>query len=468
MVNRENFYAIILCGGSGTRLWPLSRAQMPKHLLKFNDKFTLFQKTLLRTLKLISDSHISIVTNDNHFFEVNSQLDEICPKSSVKIICEPSPQNTLPAISLAMREVFKNDPSAIVSVFASDHAITNENIFLRACKDARSLAEEGFMVLLGAKPDEPATGYGYIKSGKLIPHNRNITSFEVDAFKEKPNKLIAEQYLKDGYLWNTGTFIFRADFFMKQLFSYQPEIYRLITSDMPKEKMYEFMPSLSIDYGLIESIKKIAVLPVDAGWGDLGNWESIYKNSSKDESGNFTTGKVIALDSKNNLLWSDSGILATAGVDNLIIVKTADATLVCDRKNTEDVKSIVKLMKDSFPGIAETHLTVKRPWGSYTVLEKGERFKVKRILVEPGQKLSLQKHKYRAEHWVVVSGEAEVICENSRVILIENQSTYIGQGQLHQLINPSLNNKLELIEIQSGSYLEEDDIERFDDKYGRI
>lgn len=467
MVHR---YAIILCGGAGTRLWPLSRSLKPKQLLPLNGEATLLQQTAIRVCKKTTPANLFTVTHENHRFEVKGQLAELYPDALTNVIAEPVAKNTLPAIAIAVKRIHAQDPSAIIGVFASDHAIDNEAAFIQAWDSAEVAAEAGFLTLLGILPTEPSTGYGYIKPKQHLALDKtSLPVFEVEAFVEKPDRYVAEGYVQQGYLWNSGMFVFRADTFMQMLARYQPEISAqiLALTDDNIHANYHDLPSISMDYGLAEKANKVAVVPVDMAWSDLGSWESIYQRHEKNDDSNVVRGNVVVSDTKNSLLWAEAGVISTLGVDNLVVVQTADVTMICDRSRTEDVKIIVNQVLARYPSMAETHLTVQRPWGSYTVLEEGEQFKIKSILVKPQAKLSLQMHHHRSEHWVVVSGVATVT-NGSQVLEVQtNQSTYIPAGHKHRLENRT-NDDVVLIEVQTGSRVDESDIVRFEDVYGRI
>jgi len=465
-----NRYAVILCGGSGTRLWPLSRSLKPKHLLPLNGDSTLLQQTARRVCQKIPANRLITVTHESHRFEVKGQLAEILPDAVDGVMAEPIAKNTLAAIAIAVRRIHDMDPTAIIGVFASDHAIDDEKAFIAAWDAAEVAAEAGYLALLGIKPTEVAIGYGYIKPGASLHLGAaNLDIHAVNSFVEKPDRDNAERYIKEGYLWNSGMFVFRADAFMEKLARYQPDIAAVILNitDANILTQYEKLPSLSMDHGLVELCDKIAVVPVDMAWSDLGNWESIYQRHAKDANSNVTRGEVVASDSKNSLLWSENGILATLGVDNLVVIQTADATLICDRSRTEELKLVVDQVKARYPTMAATHLTVQRPWGSYCVLEEGPFFKIKRIIVTPGAKLSLQTHAGRSEHWVVVCGTATVTHGNQEIIVSTNESTYIPAGCLHRLSNNTDKN-LVVIEVQTGANLSEEDIVRHGDVYGRV
>lgn len=384
-------------------------------------------------------------------------------------MAEPIAKNTLPAIAIAVRRIHAIEPSAIVGVFASDHAIDDEEAFISAWDAAEVAAEAGYLTLLGIKPTEPATGYGYIKLGLSLGLDQaKLPIAEVTSFVEKPDRDTAEKFLEGGYLWNSGMFVFRVDIFMQLLALYQPEISELVLSLSEEniETQYQALPSISMDHGLVELAEKVAVVPVDMAWSDLGNWESIYQRHNKNADNNVIQGEVVATNTQDSLLWSQSGVLTTLGVSNLIVIQTADATLICDRNATEDVKLVVDQVKERYAVMAETHLTVQRPWGSYCVLEEGLHFKIKRIVVKPGCKLSLQSHQYRSEHWVVVSGTATVTNGSQAITVSTNESTFIPAGCKHRLGNAT-ENDLILIEVQTGALLDEADIVRYDDVYGR-
>ncbi|MFZ2406984.1 MAG: mannose-1-phosphate guanylyltransferase/mannose-6-phosphate isomerase [Methylobacter sp.] len=466
----SNSYAIILAGGSGSRLWPLSRTLRPKQLLSLNGEQSLLQQTACRLLKHVDAGCLLTVTHQDHKFEVKGQLAEIDAQLPAAVLAEPCARNTLPAITWAVWEIFKQDPEAMVGVFPSDHAIGDEQSFLSAWRSAELAAAEGYLVLLGITPSEPATGYGYIHPGEslgLMAATNPILN--VSRFVEKPDMENAKLFVESGYLWNSGMFVFRAGDFMRMVECHQPEIHRAITSMSgiaDVEASYDKLPNLSIDYGLAEKAEKVAVVPVAMDWNDLGSWESIYQHRDKDDAGNIVQGDVLSLDTQNSLLWSSNGLLATLGVRNIAVIQTADATLICDRSRTEDIKQLVAQVQQTHPHLTETHLTVHRPWGVYTVLEEGAHFKIKCIVVNPGAKLSMQMHKHRSEHWVVVSGTAKITNGTQEIQLEANQSTYIPKTHRHRLENPGTL-PLQIIEVQCGEYVGEDDIIRFDDSYDR-
>ena len=461
-------YAVILCGGSGTRLWPLSRALRPKQLLCLNGDETLLQQTARRLLQCVSASQLITVTHEDHKFEVKGQLAEISPALVSGVMAEPVARNTLPAIAWAVNEIHKRDPEAIVGVFPSDQAIGNEAAFQAAWQAAETAAAEGYLALIGITPTEPATGYGYIQPGAALEPNRSQDVKKVERFVEKPDRVAAACFVADGYLWNGGMFIIRAATFMQMLAKHQPEIHQALIgmSDENFTDTYAKMPNISMDYGLAEKVDKIAVAPADMDWSDLGNWDSIYRRHDKDAAGNITQGDVLSIDTQNSLLWSTGGLLATLGVSNVAVIQTPDATLVCDRSRTEDIKQLVGSLQHSHIDIVKTPTTVHRPWGTYTVLEESVNFKIKRIVVNPGAKLSMQMHQHRSEHWVVVSGRAKITNGEREIYLDENESTYIPKTHRHRLENQE-SVPLQIIEVQCGEYVGEDDIVRFEDTYGR-
>jgi mannose-1-phosphate guanylyltransferase len=460
--------AVIMAGGSGTRLWPLSRAAHPKQFLSLNGKGTMLQETVKRINNLDVESSITICNEDHRFF-VAEQLREIGKLGS--IILEPVGKNTAPAIALAAFHSIKEDP--LLLVLAADHVIQDNAAFEKAVSAAIPLAESGKLVTFGIVPNEPHTGYGYIKGGKACN-----PGFEVDKFVEKPSLDLAEEYVASTeYYWNSGMFLFKASRYLEELNNYRPDIYEACKnaldtteSDLDflrinKEK-FEACPSDSIDYAVMERTEDAVVVPMDAGWSDIGSWSSLWDISKKDENGNSVHGDVLLQNSNNSYIRSDEKLVAVVGIDNLVIVDTKDALMVAHRDSVQDAKIIAQQLKSQSRTEWESHREVFRPWGKYDSVDSGDGYQVKRITVKPGAKLSVQMHHHRAEHWIVVSGTAKVTNGDKTFLLSENESTYIPVGVIHALENPR-KVELELIEVQSGSYLGEDDIVRFADIYGR-
>lgn len=467
----KRVYAIVLAGGTGTRLWPLSRTLLPKQLLNLNGRETLLQQTAQRLMGQVSPEHIYTVTNENHRFEVRSQLHAIDPKLADAILVEPESRNTLPAIAWAVAQIAHQNPEALVGVFPSDHAIQDLKAFQEDFSQALQIAAQGHLVTFGIKPTGPETGYGYIKVGTPLDHSRAYT---VEAFVEKPDREKAVHYLETGkYYWNAGMFAFQAASFQENLDRLEPTISKSILKIVSDPKnthtlKEEFlgMKNISIDYGIIEKAKNVAVVPSHFEWNDLGNWESLHEHMEKDHNQNVIQGDVMAMDTHSSLLISKKGLIAAIGLKDAVVVQTDDAVLVSSRDRVQDVKNIVDQLKARGSTLTESHSTVYRPWGFYTNLEDGPGYKIKRIVVNPKQKLSLQRHKNRAEHWVVIKGVAKITNGDNEFTLKSNESTFIPQGEKHRLENPQ-ETPLIIIEVQTGSYLGEDDIERFEDVYGR-
>jgi mannose-1-phosphate guanylyltransferase len=459
--------AVVMAGGSGTRLWPLSRATHPKQFLALHENETMLQATIKRLSGLEIQSSVTIC-NEEHRFFVAEQLREIDKLGS--IILEPVGRNTAPAIALAALTSKADD---ILLVLPADHVILDEKAFTKSVIDAIPLADSGKLVTFGVIPNEPHTGYGYIKRG-----SKNIGGFAVDKFVEKPSADLAEEYLGSGeYYWNSGMFLFKAGRYLAELERFRPDIYKACRSSiLAKQPDLDFLrvdkekfglcSSESVDYAVMEMTDDAVVVPMDAGWSDIGSWSSLWNISKKDECGNTTHGDIILHNSNNSYVRADGKLVAVIGVDDLIIVSTKDALMIAHKDSVQDVKGIVEELKRNSRSEWEIHREVYRPWGKYDSIDQGERYQVKRITVKPGAKLSVQMHHHRAEHWVVVSGVAKVLNGDKTFLLSENESAYIPVGVIHSLENPGKVD-LEMIEVQSGAYLGEDDIVRFEDLYGR-
>ena len=462
--------AVIIAGGSGTRLWPLSRASRPKQFLSLYGENTMLQSTINRLNHLNIDSSITIC-NEEHRFFVAEQLREIDKLGS--IILEPTGRNTAPAIALAALSC-KADQDPMLLVLAADHIIQDEVAFTKAINRAIPLAESGNLVTFGVVAHEPNTGYGYIKKGA-----QQGDGFTVDKFVEKPSLELANKYLESGdYFWNSGMFLFKASRYLEELQKYRPDIYdacKLSMKDIVKDNdftridksAFEACPSDSIDYAVMEKTEAAVVVSIDAGWSDIGSWSSLWDISEKDKNGNAFIGDVMLHETRNSFVRTDNKLVAAVGVDDLVIVSTKDVLLVAHKDKVQDVKIIAEQLKIDSRSEWEFDREVYRPWGKYDSIDSGEGYQVKRITVKSGAKLSVQMHHYRAEHWIVVSGTAKVTNGDKTFLLEENESTYIPIGAIHALENPG-KNELELIEVQSGTYLGEDDIVRFEDIYGRV
>lgn len=466
----NNHFAVILCGGSGTRLWPISSINRPKQLLKFDSNKSLLQETILRISKKVIPENIFLIANQTHEYIIKDQLIELAFHNEIKLILEPESKNTLPAITLACSRIQQKFKNPIVSVFPSDHKISDREEFINIWSDAIKVAKKDFFTLIGITPSYPSEAYGYIEpSNKIINLNSKKSSYIVRKFTEKPKFEIAKQYMNEGFLWNAGMFIFKFEVFSSLLEKYQKDLFEKFMPSIKSQDINDVYPSLkseSIDNGLLEYAKNIAVVSGDFGWSDLGNWDSIYNFMKKNKDENVHIGEVVSLNSNNNLILNEQGVVGVSDIEGLVVINTPDATLVCRREDSESVKELVNRIKKKKNIFQETHVKVQRPWGSYTVIEQGDGYKIKRIEVNPNQRLSLQLHKKRSEHWVVVQGMAKVINGDKTITINKNESTFIPINTKHRLENPT-QEILKIIEVQSGSYLGEDDIQRFEDNYGR-
>lgn len=459
---------VIMAGGSGTRLWPLSRAKHPKQFLALNGDKTMLQQTVERLSDLPVRESI-ILCNEEHRFFVAEQLREI--DALGRIILEPMGRNTAPAVTLAALSEMENDP--LLLVLAADHVISNQAAFTDAVMKAVPLAEAGNLVTFGIVPTEAHVGYGYIEPGEAFG-----SAYRVKSFKEKPNAETAERYLSNGgFYWNSGMFLFKASRYLDELKMHRPDIFaacseafKEITADLDfvriDSDVFETCPDDSIDYAVMERTADAVVVPMDAGWSDIGSWSSLWEVSEKDELGNVVSGDVMLHDTVNSFVRADDKLVVLVGLDDVVVVSTKDATLVASKDRVQDAKVIVSNLKRDGRSEWELHREVYRPWGKYDSVDHGQRYQVKRITVKPGAKLSVQMHHHRAEHWIVVSGSARVTNGERTFLLSENESTYIPIGVIHSLENPGKLD-LEIVEVQSGSYLGEDDIVRLSDKYGR-
>jgi mannose-1-phosphate guanylyltransferase len=465
---------VVLCGGSGGRLWPLSRTAYAKQFLSLNSTATMLQETLLR-MHGVERSVPTVICNEEHRFLVAEQMRQIDVRG--QIILEPVGRNTAPAIALAaLQLVAAGQAASVMLVLAADHAIENVDAFHAAILQAHAQAEAGRLVTFGIMPTSPATGYGYIKGVKEAAVDG---AMPVSAFVEKPDLATAMEYVDSGeYFWNSGMFMFRADRYLEALASHRPDILAACENAMAgaatdmdfvrvDREAFIACPDDSIDYAVMEHTDNAVVIPMDAGWSDVGSWSALWDLKPKDSDNNVAEGDVMLEGTRNSLVLSTSRLVTTVGIENLIVVETPDAVLVADQSRVQDVKNIVARIKSEGRTEHHAHREMYRPWGKYDSIDCGERYQVKRITVNPGARLSLQMHHHRAEHWIVVRGTAEVRCGQNTLLLSENQSTYIPLGEVHQLYNPG-KVPLEMIEVQSGSYLGEDDIVRYEDDYGRV
>lgn len=466
---------VILSGGSGTRLWPVSRELNPKQFLDFFGQNSLFQKSILR-VNSDSFSKPIVVCNNEHRFTVAEEMRKISVEPN-SIILEPCGRNTAPAIAMAALAVMTNDKANdVILVMPSDHIILQEDKFIEHVKNSYQAAADGYLITFGIKPDKAETGYGYIKKSSKIDNFSEV--FAVEKFIEKPDLETAQKFLTDGnYLWNSGIFMFRASAYLEALQKYHNDIFISCINAHNKARQdldftrvgvedFEACKNISIDYAVMEKAQKVAVVPVSIGWSDVGSWQAVAESSAVDENGNSLLGDSFALKTKNSYINSRHGIVAAIGVENLVIISLKDVVLVLNKDNAQDVKKMFETLKQMKREECVNDPKVQRPWGSFEVIDISDRFKVKRITVKPGASLSLQMHNHRAEHWIVVRGTAHVTCDKDEFVLTEDKSTYIPIGKKHRLENKG-KIPLELIEVQTGEYLGEDDIVRFSDIYGR-
>ena len=458
---------VIMAGGSGSRLWPLSRTNHPKQFLSLDGGDTMLQATIARLRDLTVDNYY-VVCNEEHRFLVAEQIREVGIPAS--IILEPSGRNTAPAIALA---ALLAGESPLMLVLPADHVIKDEKSFVDTVKSAIALAKKGKLITFGVTPGEANTGYGYIKGGDQCD-----VGYVIEEFVEKPSSELAKTYVRSGdYFWNSGIFLFNAGLYLRELSRFRHDIFEICRASMEASKIdqdfvrcdktiFESCPSDSIDYAVMEHTESAVVVPLNAGWSDVGSWSSLWEVSEKNPEGNATAGDVMLHDTVNSYIRTDDKLVVAVGLKDLIVVSTKDAVMIAHKNSSQDIKKITEDLKESAREELDFHREVYRPWGKYDSIDRGECYQVKRITVNPGARLSLQMHHHRAEHWVVVSGTAKVTKGSETMVLFKNESVYLPLGVVHALENPGRVN-LELIEVQSGDYLGEDDIVRLDDKYGR-
>ena len=466
----SRLHAVVLAGGSGTRLWPLSRSSHPKQFIPLYDDATLLQATVQRAL-LLDCYALSVVCNTEHRFLLAEQLREI--ESTASIILEPAARDTAPAVALAALAALAKDEDPLLLVLAADHLIQHQANFVDTIKSSVCLAESGKLVTYGVVPDSANVDYGYIKFGKPCPQG-----YEVDRFIEKPCAPDAQAFYEaGGYLWNSGMFLFKASRYLQELKKYRPAMYRSCVAAFEKaevdwdflrvcERQFSNCIAESVDYAVMEHTRDAVTVPLDCGWNDIGSWSALWSVSDKDERGNVARGDVVMHEVTNSQVVADDKLVAVLGVDDLVVVNSANAVLVAHKNSLNDLKQLVKQLEAENRDEVRFHPKVYRPWGFYQLVDRGAEYQVKRISVRPGAKLSLQKHNHRAEHWVVVSGVATVERDNKRFKLAKNESTFIPIGAVHSLENNE-DELLQIIEVQSGDYLGEDDIIRYSDHYGR-
>jgi mannose-1-phosphate guanylyltransferase/mannose-6-phosphate isomerase len=474
-VENPEVYAVILAGGSGSRLWPLSRQNMPKQFLALDGDDTMLQTTIDRLSPVIKSDKVLIVTQESH-----AKGEAYHALLHYKSLFEPVGRNTAPAIALAAARLVADGSDPIMVVLPADHVIKDAVEFRACLQRAISAAQGGNLVTFGIQPTRPDTGFGYIKTehGNTIL-NPQSAALTVERFTEKPDHATAEQFMEEGsYYWNSGMFVWRASVILAEIEHYLPEVYRIVqvieeesratgNCQAAIDKHFAAMPSVSIDYGVLEKSSRVSLIPSDFGWNDVGSWHAVHDIAAKDAAGNALVGNVIAIDCKNSLIRSEKRLVAAIGVEDLCVIETADAILISRNDQTQRVREVVDALHGKGASEHVSHVKVNRPWGSYSVLEEDDNaFKIKRIVVQPGAKLSLQSHSHRSEHWVVVSGSATVTNGDEIITVQKNQSTYIPMGTKHRLENRG-KIPLHIVEIQVGEYLGEDDIERFDDNYGR-
>ncbi len=460
-------HGIILAGGSGSRLWPLSRELYPKQLLRLNSEKSLLERTFERLMSIMDIDNIIAITNTKHFSDVKMQLKEY--SNDVRILTEPIAKNTAPAIAISTKFLLDCGMDDIIVVVPSDHLIQNTENFAKTIEKAQKLAKEGYIVTLGVKPTSASTGFGYIKAIQELNEG-----YKVECFKEKPDYDTACKYIESNeYFWNAGIFIFKASTLMETMKQCAPEIYEITYKfNFKMQEDIDYMtfdkyPSISFDYAIMEHAKNIAMVEMECDWNDLGSWDAVYESNKKDSNNNVKIGNVIEQNCKNSMLYSSERLLAGVGLENIVIVETPDAILACNKNDTQGVKQIFEKLKETKNDTHRIHTTVYRPWGYYTVLNHGEGYLTKMICVSRKGQLSLQSHNYRSEHWVVLSGIARVTLEDKVFMLKAGSSIDIPVKAIHSLANP-YDNELKIIEVQKGDKLIEEDIIRYKDIYGRV
>ncbi len=461
--------AVILAGGSGTRLWPLSRKEYPKQFLKINGSRSLLQQTVTRLAPLAAWDDLVVVTNERHRFHVLSDLRGVGGGPDGNLILEPVGRNTAPAIGISALYCMERlgcGVDEVMVVLPSDHIIRPEDEFREYLRTAADAAREGFLVTLGIRPTRPETGYGYIRAGSRVRPGSDCLA--VEEFTEKPDRRTAERYFSEGrHFWNAGIFVFTIGTILEELRQWSPEIHERLAAGFDKAlSSFDSMPDISIDYAVLEKSERVAVLPVDLYWNDVGCFESMYDAFERDEDGNIKIGDVFSVDTRDSFVIGSGRLIATIGLEGIVAIETDDAVLITTKDQTQRVKDVVEALRAGGRREVLEHTVVYRPWGSYTVLEEGPRYKIKRIEVNPGARLSLQLHYHRSEHWVVVKGTAKVTIGEVERFIHENESAYVPKSTVHRLENPG-RVPVEIIEVQNGEYVEEDDIVRYDDLYGR-
>jgi mannose-1-phosphate guanylyltransferase/mannose-6-phosphate isomerase len=461
-------YGVILAGGWGTRFWPLSRSQYPKQVLRLLGSESMLQSTVERLLPRIPAECLAVVTNTDQAGLIHQDLQRQ-GWEQVRIWIEPQGRNTAAAVGLAAVYLGEEGERTVMAVFPADHFIRDRASLLRALDLGAAWAQAGYLVTLGIPPTRPETGYGYIKQGAALDDQGR--AYHADCFIEKPPLVEAQEFLTaGGYYWNSGIFLFRRDILLEAFSRYLPDLYRELTRLQVKEnrpflaEVYQHIPSISLDHGIMEKAANVAVIPVEMGWNDVGTWEALHELFPRDERNNIGLGRVLDQGSRDCIFYAQNRLVATIGLERIIVVDTPDATLVCQRDRAQEVKDLVTELHRQQMVESVHHTTEERPWGRYVVMDEGPGFKVKRIVVDPGKKLSLQVHQRRAEHWVVVSGTARVTSGQEVKLVASNQSVYIPPKTPHRLENPTVE-PIQLIEVQTGDYLEEDDILRLDDDY---